>query len=191
MPGGLLICSLFVCPSVGVSITFQFSRLFLGHPLRYWLEKISIWISPVVFQIKFNLVSVDRVLQELCPFEIIQFSRLFSDILWDIDLKLSIWIGPVVIQIKFNFGSGWLSFVGVMPLWNLLGPVGDMYCFSNTLRMLVQFKCGTRNKYMLSYMLLVLRYYVASYRNLTEQGRGEGLCPCCEGMPCFAEPLLL
>ena len=24
-----------------------------------------------------------------------------------------------------------------MPLWNLLGPVGDMYCFSNTYSMLV------------------------------------------------------
>ena len=26
---------------------------------------------------------------------------------------------------------------GVMPLWNLMGPVGDMYCFSNTYSMLV------------------------------------------------------
>ena len=26
---------------------------------------------------------------------------------------------------------------GVMPLTNLLGPVGDMYCFSNTYRLLV------------------------------------------------------
>ena len=31
----LLAVCLFVCPSVGVPITFQFSRLFLGHPLRY------------------------------------------------------------------------------------------------------------------------------------------------------------
>ena len=27
-----------------------------------------------------------------------------------------------------------------MPLENLLGPVGDLYCFSNTFRMLVHFE---------------------------------------------------
>ena len=30
-------------------------------------------------------------------------------------------------------------FVGVTPLENLLGTVGDLYCFSNTFRMLVEF----------------------------------------------------
>ena len=33
--------------------------------------------------------------------------------------------------------SSWSVFVGVMPLKYLLGPVGDMYCFSNTYGMLV------------------------------------------------------
>ena len=31
-------------------------------------------------------------------------------------------------------------FVGVIPLQYLLGPVGDIYCLSNTFRMLVQMK---------------------------------------------------
>ena len=56
--------------------------------------------------------------------------------------------------LKFSFPDFWINlyqhntdwvslgplssaFVGVMPLKNMLGPVGDLYCFSNTFRMLV------------------------------------------------------
>ena len=38
---------------------------------------------------------------------------------------------------QVSFGPLSSAFVGVMPLENLLGPVGDLYCFSNTFRMLV------------------------------------------------------
>ena len=47
-------------------------------------------------------------------------------------------------MLKFSFPDfslqpvfQFICFVGVMPLKNLLGPVGDMYCLSNTFRMLV------------------------------------------------------
>ena len=40
---------------------------------------------------------------------------------------------------QVSFGPDWSAFVGVMPLENLLGPVGDLYCFSNTFRMLVPY----------------------------------------------------
>ena len=35
-------------------------------------------------------------------------------------------------------------FVGVMSLTYLLGPVGDMYCLSNTFRMLVFYATGLK-----------------------------------------------
>ena len=41
------------------------------------------------------------------------------------------------LQIRYNFEPLRPAFVGVMPHENLLGPVGDLYCFSNTFRMLV------------------------------------------------------
>ena len=43
-------------------------------------------------------------------------------------------------EFSFTFVSFYVHFCilsGVTPLWNLLGPVGDMYCFSNTYSMLV------------------------------------------------------
>ena len=39
-----------------------------------------------------------------------------------------------------RLSSSWSVFIGVMPPKYLLGPVGDMYCLSNTFRMLVQLK---------------------------------------------------
>ena len=76
------------------------------------------------------------------------FSVYFS-FFWNIDLKFGIWICPDVIQIKFYFRSTWYFYMSycsllklsfsdfhlfaeVMPLENLLGPVRDLYCFSNT-----------------------------------------------------------
>ena len=89
-----------------------------------------------------------------CPLQKIEFSGLFSLVFCDIDLKFGLLICLDVIQIKFEFGHVWsnctpiISFsynlvfrtflynneiefrlqssilAGVMPLWNLLGPVG-------------------------------------------------------------------
>ena len=49
-----------------------------------------------------------------CPFT--QFSRLFSVVLWDIDLKFGIWICLDIIQIKFDFCHAWLIFTWVITL---------------------------------------------------------------------------
>ena len=50
-----------------------------------------------------------------------RFSKLFSVILWDIDLKFGIWICLDIIQIKFEFRYVWPTFIGVIALcWNLV-----------------------------------------------------------------------
>ena len=95
-----------------------------------------------------------------------QFSAFFSNILWHIQLKFCTWLSFTVLQIKFECHLFALIFVGVMPFsdleyrkyavfrtlllhpftqvhwnnacrFNWLGSVGDLYCFSNTLSMLV------------------------------------------------------
>ena len=40
----------------------------------------------------------------------LQFSKLFSAVFWDIDLKFCIWIGHDIIQTKFEFRHAWLTF---------------------------------------------------------------------------------
>ena len=50
-----------------------------------------------------------------------QFSKLFSVVLWDIDLKFGMWICLDIIQIKFEFCHAWLTSTGVIALcWNLV-----------------------------------------------------------------------
>ena len=44
---------------------------------------------------------LDLFLQELLPFSKILFSRLFSAVFWDFELKFGIWIDIDIIQIKF------------------------------------------------------------------------------------------
>ena len=46
----------------------------------------------------------------------LQFSRLFSAVFWDIELKFDIWICHDIIQIKFDFRHAWLTFTGVIAL---------------------------------------------------------------------------
>ena len=90
-------------------------------------------------------------------------SGLFSAVYRDIQLKFCIWIAFDSIQIKIELRHAWPSFtwvnshtkirpfwstvVGVMPLENLFGLVGDLYCFSNTFRMLVMKYFFTWNTY--------------------------------------------
>ena len=45
-----------------------------------------------------------------------QFSKLFSVVLWDIDLKFGIWICLDIIQIKFDIGCVWPTFTWVIAL---------------------------------------------------------------------------
>ena len=48
-----------------------------------------------------------------------QFSALFSYMLWHIELKFCIWLSFTVLQIKFECRQFALMFVGVMPLLEL------------------------------------------------------------------------
>ena len=50
-----------------------------------------------------------------------QFSKLFSVVFWEIDLKFGMWISLDIIQIKFEFRHAWSTFTGVIALcWNLV-----------------------------------------------------------------------
>ena len=89
--------------------------------------KFGVWIYFGLTRSSLSFVKLDLLLQDLLPFAKIYFSILFYAVFWDFDLK----------QIK----SQCICFVGVMPLKYLLGPVGDMYCLSNTFRMLVVLVC--------------------------------------------------
>ena len=74
-------------------------------------------------KIKFGFITLGLLLQELLAFAKIEFPGFFSAAFLDFELKFGV--------------SVYLFSVGVMPLKYLLGPVGDMYCLSNTFRMLV------------------------------------------------------
>ena len=52
----------------------------------------------------------------------IQFSALFSYMLWHIELKFCIWLSVTVLQIKFECHQFASIFVGVMPLLGLRIP---------------------------------------------------------------------
>ena len=77
-----------------------------------------------------------------------------------------------IIQNKFHFCI--LSYIlpVVLPLWNLLGPVGDMYCFSNTYRMLVQSALKAILQ-VLIYKALYDKSYLGSKTTMTS---GEWTC---------------
>ena len=81
-----------------------------------------------------TFVAFDKLSLELLPFAKNFLSFWVSSFLKDNDLKFCGWISIDIIQIKFPLSN----FVGVMPLWNLLGREGDLYYFSNSFRMLVR-----------------------------------------------------
>ena len=68
-----------------------------------------------------NAMNFRQFLLELCPFltSNMQFSALFSYMLWDIELKFCIWLCFTVLQIKFECCQFASIFVGVMPLLEL------------------------------------------------------------------------
>ena len=69
-----------------------------------------------------SVVNLLQFLWELCPFWNlleIQFSALFSYMLWHIELKFCTWLCSNVLQIKFECRQFASSFVGVMPLLEL------------------------------------------------------------------------
>ena len=99
------------------------SRIFLCRLFRYWIEiwYLNIfWLNTDQFLL---LPSLTFLYMSYCP--LLKFSfPAFSMQSFEI-LTLNRW------------SSSWSVFIGVMPPKYLLGPVGDMYCLSNTFRMLV------------------------------------------------------
>ena len=78
-----------------------------------------------VLQIKFecrHFASIFEGVMPLCELRIkgnVQFSTLFSYMLWHIELKFCKWLCFTVLQIKFECRQFALMFVGVMPLLEL------------------------------------------------------------------------
>ena len=86
--------------------------------------KFGIWLCFTVLQIKFECPQLASIFVGVVPLlELkileIQFSALFSDMLWYIELKFYIWLCFTVLQIKFKCHQLASIFVGVMPLLEL------------------------------------------------------------------------
>ena len=98
-----------------------------------------------------TFITIDQLFHELWPFVHNSFSGLFSAMLSHISMTVGSKLPYEELQIKFDFRHGWPTFSWVIALCslikmctkimvahlNLLGSVGDLYCFSNTLSMLV------------------------------------------------------
>ena len=92
-------------------------RTFLLHPLTYWAESLHItlffcttdqvWVSSICVYFR------------VMPLFELQFSALFSYMLWHIELKFCIWLCFTVLQIKLECHHFASIFVGVMPLLQL------------------------------------------------------------------------
>ena len=98
----------------------QFSALY-SYMLWHIEFKFCIWLCFNVPQSKFecrHFASIFTGVMPLCELRIleIQFSALFSYMLWHIELKFCIWLCFTVLQIKFECRQFASIFVGVMPL---------------------------------------------------------------------------
>ena len=101
----------------------QFSALF-SYMLWHIELKFCIWLCFTVLQIKFECCQFALMFVGVMPLlELrilkIQFSALFSYMLWHIELKFCIWLCFTVLQIKFECRQFALMFVAVMPLLEL------------------------------------------------------------------------
>ena len=86
--------------------------------------KFCIWLCFTVLQIKFECRQFASIFVGVMPLlELklleIQFSALFSYMLWHIELKFCTWLCSNVLQIKFECRQFVSIFVGVMPLLEL------------------------------------------------------------------------
>ena len=86
--------------------------------------KFCTWLCYTVLQIKFECCQFASIFVGVMPLlELrileIQFSSLFSNMLWHIELKFCIWLCFTVLQIKFECCQFASIFVAVMPLFEL------------------------------------------------------------------------
>ena len=101
----------------------QFSALF-SYMLWHIELTFCIWLCFIVLQIKFECLQfASMFVGVMPPLELrileIQFSTLFSYMLWHIELKFCIWLCCIVLQIKFECHQFASMFVGVMSLLEL------------------------------------------------------------------------
>ena len=101
-------------------LKIQFSARF-SYMLWHIELKFCIWLSFTVLQIKFDcrqFVSIFVGVMPLLEWKWwnMQFSALFSYMLWHIELKFCIWLCFTVLQIKFKCRQFPSLFVGAMPL---------------------------------------------------------------------------
>ena len=107
-------------------LEIQFSAVF-SYMLWHIELKFCIWLYFTVLQIKFECRQFLSILIGVMPLlglKIleIQFSAVFSDMLWQIELKFCIWLCFIVLQIKLKCRRFASIFVGVMPLLKLRIP---------------------------------------------------------------------
>ena len=99
-------------------------RTFLLHTLTYWAEILHMtlfWCTTDQVRLSSLCVNFWRSYASLWTKNKgnVQFSALFSYMLWHIELKFCIWLCFTVLQIKFECRQFALMFVGVTPLLEL------------------------------------------------------------------------
>ena len=117
-------------------LKIQFSALF-SYILWYIELKFCIWLCFTLLQIKFECRQFASIFVGVMPLlELrilkIQFSALFSYMLWYIELKFCIWLCFTVLQIKFECRQFASIFVGVMPLLELIPKIHSFPHFCPT-----------------------------------------------------------
>ena len=107
-------------PSVRPGLRPPVFHTFLKHALTYWAEILfycttdQVWVSSI--SVKYRASYAPFVTYNTWN---TQFSALFSNMLWHIELKLCIWLCFIILQIKFECCQFASIFVGVMPLLEL------------------------------------------------------------------------
>ena len=82
----------------------------------YWMHSSDLEVLLVPYRLAGGTLSLLAVCPSVRPSVTLWFSRLFSAVFWDIDLKFGIWICYDIIQIKFEFCQAWRTFTGVIAL---------------------------------------------------------------------------
>ena len=109
-----------VCPTLRPGLCPPVFRTFLIHALTYWAEILHMtlfWCTTDQVWVSSLCVNFLRSYASLWTQNIgnVQFSALFSYMLWHIELKFCIWPCFTVLQIKFECRQFPSIFVGVMP----------------------------------------------------------------------------
>ena len=113
-----------VRPSVRPGLRPPVFHTVLQHALTYWAEILHMTlVYCTTDQVRVSSISV-KFCASYAPFGTYntgntQFSALFSNMLWHIELKFCIWLWFTVLQIKFECRHFASIFVGVMPLLEL------------------------------------------------------------------------